>query len=81
MGFCYTCGEKWTGKLHKCPDQVPIHMLQEVMELFQLEGVSDSESSEPDKDVSEGFCNGCPTSAVRSSETCQEDNEIQGFGG
>ena len=33
-GLCYTCGEKWTGRQHKCSDQVSIQMLQEVMELL-----------------------------------------------
>jgi hypothetical protein len=27
-GLCFTCGEKWTRKNHKCPEQVPIHILQ-----------------------------------------------------
>lgn len=41
--LCYTCGEKWTGRNHKCPDQVPIHMIQELMEMFQLDDCSNGE--------------------------------------
>jgi hypothetical protein len=33
-GLCFTCGDKWTGRTHKCPDQVPLQVIQEVMELF-----------------------------------------------
>lgn len=43
--LCFICGEKWTGRNHKCPDQVPIHMFQELMELFQLDDCSDDEGN------------------------------------
>ncbi|CAN6252343.1 unnamed protein product [Urochloa humidicola] len=52
-GLFYTCGEKWTGKGHKCPDQVPIHMLQELMEMFHLDIPSDAASSDSDEDQDE----------------------------
>ena len=54
-GLCYTCGEKWTGRQHKCPDQVPIQMLQEVMELLQLDASTDSDSSDTEDDSAAGF--------------------------
>jgi hypothetical protein len=49
-GLCFTCGEKWTGRNHKCPDQVPIQVIQEVMEILQADSSSDCEigDSEPD---------------------------------
>jgi hypothetical protein len=25
--LCFTCGEKWTGRGHKCPTQVPLHVI------------------------------------------------------
>jgi hypothetical protein len=25
--LCFTCGEKWTGRNHKCPTQVPLHVI------------------------------------------------------
>ena len=45
-GLCYTCGEKWTGRGHKCPEQVSIHMLQELMDLFQVAPHCDSDSDD-----------------------------------
>jgi hypothetical protein len=44
-GLCFTC-EKWTGRTHKCPDQVPLHVLQEVLEVFQID--ADSETGDSD---------------------------------
>ncbi|CAN6287651.1 unnamed protein product [Urochloa humidicola] len=52
-GLCYTCGEKWTGKLHKCPNQVPLHVVQELMEVLQLESQSDTDSSSCEEDLGE----------------------------
>ena len=49
-GLCYSCGEKWLGCSHKCPTQVPIHVLQELMEMFQLDMSSDSNDSEVEPD-------------------------------
>lgn len=48
-GLCYICGEKWCKK-HKCPDQVPINAIQEIMEMFQLDATSDEASSSDDSD-------------------------------
>jgi hypothetical protein len=31
--LCFTCGEKWTGHNHKCPTQIPLHIIQELMEV------------------------------------------------
>ncbi|CAN6326944.1 unnamed protein product [Urochloa humidicola] len=45
-GLCFTCGEKWTGKAHKCPDQVPIHVVQELIESLQQDFTSDTDSSD-----------------------------------
>lgn len=49
-GLCYTCGEKWIGRAHKCPEQVPLHVVQELFDAFQLDQSSDSESLEGDTD-------------------------------
>lgn len=35
-GICFTCGEKWQGKGHKCPDKISINVIQELMEMCQL---------------------------------------------
>lgn len=45
-GLCFVCGEKWQGKNHKCPEQVPVHMVQELLEMFQL-------SADPESDMSD----------------------------
>jgi hypothetical protein len=50
-----TCGEKWS-KQHKCPDKVPLHVLEEVLQTLQSD--SDSEathSSSSDEDTDEVF--------------------------
>lgn len=39
----FTCGEKWTGHNHKCPDKVPLHVIQELLEILQVEEPSDDE--------------------------------------
>lgn len=46
--LCYTCGEKWTGRGHKCPDKVPIHVIQELLEMFQLDNSPDHDASDCD---------------------------------
>lgn len=35
-GLCFFCCEKWTGRNHKCPTQVPLHIIQELLDVFQL---------------------------------------------
>jgi hypothetical protein len=52
-GLCFTCGEKWTGRTHKCSEQVPIHILHEIMELLQTDPVVDSDSSDAEEETSE----------------------------
>lgn len=34
MGLCFTCGEKW-GKDHKCAKTVGLHVVEELLQLFQ----------------------------------------------
>ena len=34
LGLCMKCGEKW-GKQHKCPNQIPLHILEEFLEAVQ----------------------------------------------
>lgn len=48
------CGEKW-GSRHKCPRNVPLHILEELMEVLQLEGddteISDGDSKNSEEEV------------------------------
>ncbi|KAK1608898.1 hypothetical protein QYE76_032571 [Lolium multiflorum] len=47
-GQCFTCGEKWS-RTHKCPTQVPLHILEELLDVLPPDPDSAS-----DDDVSSG---------------------------
>lgn len=49
-GLCFRCGEKWTGRNHKCPNQVSLHVIQELLDVFQLSpgDEGDEEDFEPE---------------------------------
>lgn len=51
QGLCMNCGEK-RGTEHKCPRNVPLHVLEELMEVLQLEG-DDTEIRDGDSKNSE----------------------------
>jgi hypothetical protein len=36
-GLCYKCGAKWS-KNHVCPAQVPLHIMEEVLDMMQVSG-------------------------------------------
>lgn len=38
--LCFTCGEPWA-RGHKCPDKVPIHVMEELLEVLHLEEAPD----------------------------------------
>ena len=52
-GLCDRCGEKWS-RGHRCPDSVQLHVLKEVLDLFQLE--SDAISEQGADEVSSQLC-------------------------
>jgi hypothetical protein len=52
-GLCFTCGGEWSGRTHKCPEQVSNHILQEIMELLQSDHAVDSDSSDAEEETSE----------------------------
>lgn len=52
--LCFTCGEKWTGRNHKCPTQIPLHVIQELLEAVQVEPDEDYNSSEEDSEAQAG---------------------------
>jgi hypothetical protein len=39
MGLCMKCGERWS-KGHKCPATVPLHVLEELFQTFQVDTAS-----------------------------------------
>lgn len=52
--LCFTCGEKWTRRNHKCPTQIPLDVIQELLEAVQVELELDYSSSEEDCEASAG---------------------------
>lgn len=52
MGLCMKCGDKW-GKGHKCPAQIPLHVLDELWEAVQEDQspTMDYSSDSSDADV------------------------------
>lgn len=53
-GLCFLCAEKWEGKHHKCPPQVSINMIHELMKLYNLEDGSGLDSSSDEAKSAEG---------------------------
>lgn len=44
-GLCFKCGEKW-GQNHKCPAQIPLHVLEELFDAIEMDEQSEEENSE-----------------------------------
>jgi hypothetical protein len=42
-GLCFTYGEKWN-RSHKCPDNVPLHVIEELLEVLQIQPKEDEDS-------------------------------------
>ncbi|CAO2206554.1 unnamed protein product [Urochloa humidicola] len=40
QGLCMKCGEKWS-RAHKCPQQVPLHILEEVLDVMNIDQSSE----------------------------------------
>jgi hypothetical protein len=52
-GLCFTCGEKWS-RTHKCPTSVPLHVIEELLEVLQIqadEREKGSQSSDSDEET------------------------------
>lgn len=45
------CGEKWTGRGHKCPPNVSLHVIQELLDAVQMETETDYDSAEEDSEA------------------------------
>ncbi|CAN6225874.1 unnamed protein product [Urochloa humidicola] len=65
-GLCFKCGTKW-GPNHKCPDSVPLHMVEELWQMLEEEpkfsipssnSQGDSDSGEDLMSISVHACNG-----------------------
>lgn len=76
-GECFKCGEKW-GPGHKCPKYVQLHVLEELLEVFQLREDDEvcqneeAESSEEELVVSE-----CVVSGTMGKKTIRLQGLIQ----
>lgn len=51
-GLCFTCGDRWS-KTHKCRDQIPLHIIEELVEVLpisdeQADGGSDGDTDSDD---------------------------------
>jgi len=44
-GLCFKCGDKWN-KQHKCPPQVPLHVIEELLEVIDYTDHSESDSDD-----------------------------------
>lgn len=42
-GLSFKCGNKW-GHNHKCLEQIPLHVLEEILDSIELQSVDDSKS-------------------------------------
>lgn len=44
LGLCFKCGEKWS-HAHKCPQHIPLHVLEEILDAIEpVDDTSDEES-------------------------------------
>lgn len=49
QGLCMKCGEKW-GRGHRCPKQVPLHILEELLDIMSLEDSLEKQSDDSSSD-------------------------------
>jgi hypothetical protein len=49
MGLCMKCGDKWE-RGHKCPQHIPLHIMEELLEAVQESLVDDSSSTDTSSD-------------------------------
>lgn len=51
-GLCFTCGEKWN-RTHKCPAHVPLHVIEELLELLPITNSKSDLGSDTEDDADE----------------------------
>lgn len=49
-GLCFTCGDKWS-RQHKCPAQVPLHVMEELLEVLQDDDASQDDGSSSEEEL------------------------------
>ena len=51
--LCFTCGDPWA-RGHKCPNKVPLHIMEELLEVLHHDDLPDPQylsNSSPDEEV------------------------------
>ena len=74
-GLCFRCGEKW-GPGHKCPTQVPIHVVEELLDA--LEDCDESEISTLEESVEPEGVMALSDSPVKAQEK-RKTMRLSGF--
>jgi hypothetical protein len=69
-GECFKCGDKW-GPNHKCPTHVPIHVIEEMLEMLNMpedtKSASDNDNSDSDSELSSlSFCAAAGTAGKKT---------------
>jgi hypothetical protein len=67
-GLCFKCGGKWS-TTHTCPEQVPLHVLEELWDALELSSPEDSKDVQSDAMTSED--------AVFSLQPPKEGNKVR----
>ena len=67
-GLCFKCGEKW-GHGHKCPPQVSLHVIEELLDAIDMQGDSMSDSDEEEAEPDCVLAVSLDTSAVAPKRT------------
>ena len=66
-GLCFKCGEKW-GHNHKCPKQIPLHVVEELLEVFDTETEEDEpEDTSPTESIVLALAEASPVSSRRKT--------------
>jgi hypothetical protein len=84
-GLCFTCGEKWTSRNHKCPNQVPLHVIQELLDVFQLSNADElnGDDSEPEyvEEAVMALSDSKPANSMHAPRTRRHIVKFRGFVG
>jgi hypothetical protein len=79
-GLCMKCGDTYNPQ-HRCPKQVPLHVLEEVLDIFQLdksdEALSDSTSQESDEELL--TLSYCASVGIQGKRTIRLQGLLQGI--
>ena len=72
-GLCYKCGEKW-GHNHKCPQQVSLHVIEELWDALEHSDEGDTIDSDDEPEL-EAVSFGLEVVSLEENEAPVEDVE------